>query len=116
MLDIDTHEAGGAALLLGFLVVLVTLYREPASGVAAATASPGAVLYCIVLPAAGLLAGAYVSLGGPYSGVPLFLLGSYLGLFGLGLLLSGLATVALVASAWWLAAVLRLGSVGNALD
>lgn len=135
MLDTDPHETGGGALLLGFLVVLAMLYRDPASGLAAATATPGAVLYFLILPAAGLLAGGYAYLDGPYSGLSLFLLGGYLGLFGLGLLfgnllaprsdllllgvglvLSGFATVALVASAWRLAAALQLGSIGNALD
>lgn len=134
-MDIDPHEAGGAALLLGFLIVLATLYRDPASGLATATVGPGAVFYFLVLPAAGLLCGGYVLLNGPYSGVPLFVLGSYLGVFGLGLLfgsllapgtdglvlgvgllLSGLATVALVASAWRLGAALGFGRFGASVD
>lgn len=40
-----------------------------------------------MLPVAGLLAGVYAYADGPYSVVPLFFLGSYLGVFGLALML-----------------------------
>ncbi len=81
----DTNEIGGAALVAGFLVVLLVLYRDPGSGVAAATQSVTSVVYFVVLPLTGLLAGVYAYADGPYSSLPLFLLGSYLGVFGLAL-------------------------------
>lgn len=83
----DTNEIGGAVLVTGFLVVLLVLYRDPVSGVDAATDGVATVVYFVVLPVAGLLAGVYAYADGPYSAVPLFLLGSYLGVFGLALTL-----------------------------
>jgi uncharacterized membrane protein len=83
----DTNEIGGAALVAGFLVVLFVLYRDPVSGLDAATNGVATVVYFVVLPAAGVLAGVYAYTDGPYSVVPLFLLGSYLGVFGLALML-----------------------------
>lgn len=85
----DTNEIGGSALVVGFLGVLLVLYRDPVSGWATATESVATVVYFLVLPVAGLLAGVYAVADGPYSAVPQFLLGSYLGAFGLGLLLAG---------------------------
>ncbi|MBB6647640.1 hypothetical protein [Halobellus ruber] len=127
---IDPSHAGGAALVVGFLVVIGAMYaRDPATAVDAATSGVGATVYFLILPALGLAAGVYAYAGGPYSGVPLFCLGSYLGVFGVGLAfgtlvatstsvrllvggvaLVGLAVVAIVAS------LLRLfGSVGVSL-
>ncbi|WP_255152796.1 hypothetical protein [Halorarius halobius] len=83
----DTHEIGGGALVAGFLVVLLALYRDPVNGIAAATDGVATTVYFVVLPVAGLLAGVYAYTDGPYSVVPLFLLGSYLGIFGLALIL-----------------------------
>jgi uncharacterized membrane protein len=83
----DTNEIGGAALVAGFLMVLLVLYRDPVSGWATATDGVTTVVYFVVLPVAGLIAGVYSYADGPYSVVPLFLLGSYLGVFGLGLML-----------------------------
>jgi len=85
----DTNSIGGAALGAGFLVVLLVLYQDPVSGWAAATRGVATVVYFVVLPVAGVLAGVYAYTDGPYSVVPLFLLGSYLGVFGLGLTLGG---------------------------
>ena len=83
----NTNELGGTALVAGFLVVLLVLYRDPVRGLDAATAGAATILYFVVLPVAGLLAGVYAYSDGPYGVVPLFLLGSYLGMFGLGLTL-----------------------------
>jgi hypothetical protein len=85
----DSNEIGGSALLVGFLGVLLVLYRDPVSGWATATGGVATVAYFLVLPVAGLLAGVYAIADGPYSVVPQFLLGSYLGVVGLGLLLAG---------------------------
>ena len=84
--NIDPADAGGAALVGGFLLVIGVLYaRNPAGAVDAATAGFGAAAYFVVLPALGVAAGIYAYVGGPYSGIPLFCLGSYLGVFGIGL-------------------------------
>jgi hypothetical protein len=83
---IDPSHAGGAALVVGFLVVIGALYaRDPTVAVDAATANPTAAAYFLVLPTVGLAVGVYAYAGGPYSGIPLFCLGSYLGVFGVGL-------------------------------
>ncbi|MEF8825300.1 MAG: hypothetical protein V5A27_03015 [Halapricum sp.] len=83
----DTDTIGGSALLAGFSMIVLVLYRNPVSGVDAATNGVATVVYFILLPVAGFLAGVYAYADGPYSVVPLFLLGSYLGVFGLALAL-----------------------------
>ena len=128
--NIDPSDAGGAALFAGFVVVLGVLYaRTPATAIDTATSGVGATVYFVVLPALGLAAGLYAYVGGPYSGIPLFCLGSYLGVFGVGLtfgtlvaaspsiplLVGGVALVALAVVAI-VASLLRLfGSVGVGL-
>lgn len=89
-MNLDPHEAGGSALVVGFLLVLVVLFRDPVSGLQAAFISPHSVLYFLVFPVVGLGAGVYVYADGPYSGVALLLLGSYLGVFGFALIFGGL--------------------------
>ena len=89
---IGPSDAGSAALVGGFLLLIGVLYgRNPAVAIDAATASVGATVYFVVLPVLGVLAGIYAYAGGPYSGVPLFCLGSYLGVFGVGLAFGTLA-------------------------
>lgn len=83
----NVNKIGGGALVAGFLGALLVLYRDPVNGIAAATDGAAATVYFVVLPAAGVLAGVYAYADGPYSGVLLFLLGSYLGVFGLALIL-----------------------------
>lgn len=90
--DIDPNEAGGIALTVGFLLVVLVLYRDPARGFEAATAGLQSALYFLVFPALGLLAGIYTYAGGPFSAVGSFLLGSYLGIVGLALTFGALLT------------------------
>ena len=90
--NIDPSDAGGAALFAGFVVVVGVLYaRSPATATDTATSGLGAMVYFLVLPAVGLAAGVYAYADGPYSGVSLFCLGSYLGVFGVGLAFGTLA-------------------------
>lgn len=86
----DRHQTGGGALVVGYLVVLAGLYRAPDAALDAAMAGPWSALYFIVLPVAGVAAGLYAYSDGPFSSVPLFVFGSYLGFLGLGLILGGL--------------------------
>jgi hypothetical protein len=123
-------RTGGIALAAASLLTLLVLHRTPASVVDAATAGLQQALYFVTLPAFGLLAGGYAATDRPYGAVPLFVLGSYVGTFGLGLvfgtlltpgpagpllavglLLSSLAVVTLVASAGRLVAVLGFASL-----
>jgi hypothetical protein len=83
----DTDKIGGSALVAGFSMIVFVLYRNPVSGIDAATDGVTTVVYFILLPVAGVLAGVYAYADAPYSVVPLLLLGSYLGVFGLGLML-----------------------------
>lgn len=64
------RRSGGAALLLGYLLVVGLLFWQPLRGLAAATASLQGSLY-----------------GGPYNGVFLFAAANYLAVFGLALAL-----------------------------
>jgi hypothetical protein len=92
--NIDPSDAGGAALLTGFAVMVAVLYvQDPATAVDAATSGVGSTVYFVVLPGLGLVVGGYAYAGGSYSGLPLFCLGSYLGVFGVGLAFGTLAAV-----------------------
>ncbi|MFB6192173.1 MAG: hypothetical protein ABEI11_02495 [Haloarculaceae archaeon] len=66
------------------------LYWDPAAGLEAATTNVRSAVYFLVLPVAGLVAGGYAYVGGPYAAVSSFLFGSYLDVFGLGLTLGRL--------------------------
>ncbi len=83
----NVTRATGSALAGGFVLVLVLLYRDPPTGVDAATGGLASLVYFVVLPVGGVLAGAYAYADGPYSTLPLFLFGTYLGVFGLALAL-----------------------------
>jgi hypothetical protein len=85
MIDLDPTETGGGALTLGFVLVLVVLYRDPANELEVATISFRSVFYFLLLPVGGVFAGVYAVIDGPYSTVLLFDFGSYLGVFGLAL-------------------------------
>lgn len=91
-MNLDPHEAGGSALVVGFLLVLAVLFRDPVSGLQAAFVAPHSVLYFLVFPVVGLGSGVYVYADGTYSGIALFLPGSYLGVFGVALIFGGLLT------------------------
>lgn len=85
MIDADRIEKDGGALVIGFALLLAVLYRYPARGWEVATADPVSLLYFGLLPVVGLIIGVYAALDGPYSTVPVFALGSYLGVFGVAL-------------------------------
>jgi len=123
------RRSGGAALLLGYLLVVGLLFWQPGRGVAAATASLQGSLYFLVLPVAGLAAGVYALYDGPYNGVFLFVAANYLAVFGLALALGfvsipplvsllgvglvALAVVALFVSFRALLSYLRLSPTAN---
>jgi hypothetical protein len=131
MIGFDRIETDGAALMLGFALVLSLLYRNPVSGMDAIMADPASILYFGILPVVGLLSGGYAAFDGPYSAVLVLALGSYLGVFGLaltvgtllspppvgiitgvGIVLLVLAVVALVTSLLHVAASVRFGTLG----
>lgn len=85
-IDLD-RRIGGVALLVGYLLLGGLLYWRPGAGVGAAMASLRGIVYFLVFPVAGLAAGVYVILEGPYNGVFLFLAANYLAVFGLALAL-----------------------------
>ncbi|WP_018257364.1 hypothetical protein [Halomicrobium katesii] len=135
MSDLGRTERGGVVLVVGYAIVLLAVYRTPASAFETATASPEAALYFLVLPAVGILGGIYAYRDGPFGAVPLFVLGSYLGFFGLALslgellsarplgvpLVAGLvgllcATLALIAGLPTVDTVPRVGTLGVDTD
>lgn len=94
-LDPEPETVGGGALIAGFALLAVTLYgRDPSGAFGAATADVQGAVYFLVLPALGLSAGVFAYAGGPYAGVPLFVFGSYLGVFGVGVTFGALVTTA----------------------
>jgi len=86
------NRTGGVALAVGYVVLLVVLFWRAADGLAAATGSPGRVVFFVVLPVAGVASGAYVVLGWPLRTAVAFLSGSYLAVVGLGLALLSTGT------------------------
>jgi len=81
---VDPSDVRGGALVGGFLLLFAMLYApDPASALERATASPGATLYFLALPALGVGAGIYAYADAPYAGGPAFLMGSYLGVVGI---------------------------------
>jgi hypothetical protein len=90
MVTIQTNQATGGALVVGFLVVLLLLFRDPHAGLDLASSGVSALLYFAVLPLVGVAVGLYTYTAGSYHTVPLFLLASYLGVFGLALTLGSL--------------------------
>lgn|GEM_PF-6350265 len=123
------HRTGGAALAVGYVLLVVALFRDPASGRATATESIQGVILFLVLPAVGLASGGYGYVGAPlHTGVTL-LTATYLAAVGvslalflsgdvvlalLGLVLFGLATVAIVGSL--LSALAAMGFDGSLLS
>jgi len=91
------RRRGGIVTLVGYLVVLAVLFRDPSRVLDAASTVQG-VLFFLALPLAGLASGAYAAWGGPYSGVGLFVAGSYLAVVGLTFGF-GLVSVSLAVSA-----------------
>jgi hypothetical protein len=122
------HRTGGAALAVGYVLLVVALFRDPASGLATATGSVQGVGLFLVLPGVGLVSGVYGYLGAPLHTVVTLLTATYLAAVGvslvlflsggvvlalLGLALFGLATVAIVGSL--LSALAAIGLDGSVL-
>lgn len=82
--ECNENRVAAGSLAAGFTAMLALLYRDPAAGIAAATVDGWAVISFVVLPAAGLLAGAYVAADGPYETVLRVVFGTYLGIVGIG--------------------------------
>ncbi len=78
-------ETGGVALVLGYLLILLVLFRRPAQGLEAALAGIQPLVHFLVLPIGGVVVGLYASLDGPNSGPFLFVAANYMAVFGLGL-------------------------------
>jgi len=72
MVDIVTRQTGGIAVIVGYVLVFVLWFLDPAAGLAAATASPTQALLFLGFPAAGILAGIYAVFEGSFSAVGLF--------------------------------------------
>jgi hypothetical protein len=112
------HRTGGAALAVGYVLLVVALFRDPANGLATATGSVQGVVLFLVAPTVGLASGVYGYLGAPlHTGVTL-LTATYLAAVGvsLSLFLSGGVVLAMVGLALFgLATVALLGSLLSAL-
>jgi hypothetical protein len=91
--DLDENRVAGGSLVVGFAVLIALLYRNPSAGFAAATVDAMAVASFVVLPIAGLLAGAYVFADGPSETVLRFVFGSYLGIVGIGVTFGSLMSM-----------------------
>lgn len=125
-----SSKTGGTAIASGFLLMLLLLYLDPSYTLTAATAGVRALLLLLVFPLTGLLVGLYSYLDGPHHGALLFLAGTYLGIVGLtmvvgfglsplriqllqavGLVLFGLAVVAILVSVQRFASFVGLGKM-----
>lgn len=103
-------RTAGAALLIGYAVVLAILYRDPTAGIRQTTRGVPAIVYFFLLPAGGMVIGGYALFGGSYSGVFVFVAGSYLGVLGIALALGGVtsAFVALAGAGVFLLSVVAV--------
>jgi len=109
-------QTGGIALVVGYGVLIVALFRSPADGLATATATVQGGVFFLALPVLGVLSGVYTTIGGPFRTTVAFLGGSYLGVAGvaltlvptgnqaattaIGLLLMAVSAFALLANVW----------------
>jgi hypothetical protein len=107
-------RTGGVALIVGYAVLLLALFRNPGKGLETATATLQGGVFFVVFPVLGLASGVYLLLGREFRTVIAFCGGSYLGVVGvamtmlpaanavlttvLGLFLMAVAVFALVAS------------------
>lgn len=111
-IGLDTRT-GGVALVVGYGVLGVALLWNASDGLATATGSLQGLLFFVVLPLLGLASGVYTYLDWPYRTPTAFVSGSYLAMVGLtlallvttdatttgaGVVIFGLAVLALVAS------------------
>lgn len=89
------HRTGGVALVVGYGLLVAVLFRNPADGLATATASVQGALFFVLLPVLGLASGVYTLLDWPLRTLAAFGTGTYLAVVGVGilLLLVGGATV-----------------------
>lgn len=88
----ESAKSVGIALATGFLIVILTLFRNPEAGIQAATSGVTSILFFLVLPVDGVLVGLYAYANGPYNAIVSFPFGSYLGFVALGLLVSAMAS------------------------
>jgi hypothetical protein len=109
-------RTGGIALVVGYSVLIVALFRNPADGLATATATVQGGVFFLALPVLGVLSGVYTTVGGPFRTAVAFLGASYLGVVGvaltlvptenqvattgLGLLLMAVSAFAVLANVW----------------
>jgi hypothetical protein len=80
----DAH-ASGIALVTGYIVMAVALFRNPADGLATATATGQGAVFFLLLPLLGILSGIYSIAGGPLRTPAAVFGSSYLGVVGVAL-------------------------------
>lgn len=112
------HRTGGAALAVGYALLVAALFRDPASGLSTATASPQGVVFFLALPVVGLASGVYAYAGGPYRTALALVTATYLATVGVAVALfltGGAVLVVFGGTLFALAAVALLGSLLDAL-
>lgn len=88
-------RTGGSALIAGYAVLLFALFRNPAEGVATATATLQGGVFFVALPVLGIVSGVYLLLDRPFRTAVAFLGGSYLGVVGVAMTMLPAANAAL---------------------
>lgn len=92
------NRTGGVALVVGYTLLIGVLFRDPADGLAAATATPLDFLFFILLPVLGLTGGVYTFLDWPFRATVAFVTSSYLGVVGIAIALLPTASTLVTAS------------------
>lgn len=95
MTDIVTRRTGGLTTIVGYVLVFIFIFLDPATGLATATDSFANALFFLGFPTAGIVAGLYAVLEGSFSAVGLFVVANILATFGVALSL-GFRSPALV--------------------
>ncbi|WP_155119337.1 hypothetical protein [Halomicrobium katesii] len=113
------NRTGGLALVVGYVILIAALFRDPTNGLATATATVQGIVFFVALPVLGVASGVYAYVDGPLQTLVTLLTGTYLATVGIALtlFLSGgplLTVVGLVL--FGLAAVAILGALMSALS
>jgi hypothetical protein len=81
------NRTAGVALVIGYLLLIFVLFRNPVEGFSAATATLSASILFVALPALGVASGIYTYFDGPFHAAVAFVTASYLGINGIALAL-----------------------------
>jgi hypothetical protein len=109
------NRTAGIALIIGYLLVIALLFRNPGEGISAATARLSASVLFITLPALGVASGVYTYFDWPFHAAVAFVTASYLGANGIALALLSTTSFGMTTVAGVLVVALAVLALAGAL-